>query len=77
MNVACFARWVNEDLLLNHAFEPGYPHKISQETARKWVHELCYHVLDSKKDTYVDGHERQDVTDYHSKFPRKMVLLDF
>ena len=25
MKVACFARWVNEDLLSNHALEPGYP----------------------------------------------------
>ena len=58
------ARWVNEDLLPNHALEPGYPRKISQETARKWLHELGFCVLDSKKGTYVDGHERQDVTDY-------------
>ena len=77
MKVACFARWVNEDLLPNHALEPGYPRKISQETARKWLHELGFCVLDSKKGTYVDGHERQDVTDYRAKFLRKMVALGF
>ena len=49
MKVACFARWVDEDLLQNHALEPGYPHKRSQETARKWLHELGFCVLDSKK----------------------------
>ena len=37
MKIASFARWVNEDLLLNHALEPGYPRKICQETARKFT----------------------------------------
>jgi hypothetical protein len=35
---------VNDDVL-----EPGYPHKISVETARKWLHELGFMVLDPKK----------------------------
>ena len=77
MKVACFARWVNENLPLNHALEPGYPRQISQEIARKWLHELGFCVLDSKKGTYVDGHERQDVTDYRAEFLRKMVALGF
>ena len=77
MKIACFARWVNEDLLPNHALEPGYPRKISQETARRWLHELGFCVLDSKKGTYVDGHERPDVTEYRGKFLRKMVALGF
>ena len=77
MKIACFARWVNEDLLPNHALESGYPCKLSQETARKWLHELGFCVLDSKKGTYVDGHERQDVTEYRAKFLRKMVALGF
>ena len=37
-------------LLLNHVLEPGYPRKISQETVRKWLHELGFCVLDSKKE---------------------------
>ena len=49
MKIASFARWVNEELLPNHALEPGYPCKLSQETVRKWLHELGFCVLDSKK----------------------------
>ena len=74
MKVACFARWVNEDLLLNHALEAGYPGKISQETARKWIRELCYRVHDSKKGTYIDGHEWQDVTD-NAPTPEALLSL--
>ena len=75
MKIACFARWVNEDLLPNHTLEPGYPRRISQETARKWLDELGFCVLDSKKGTYVEGHERPDVTEYRGRFLRKMVAL--
>ena len=77
MKIASFARWVNEELLPNHALEPGYPRKVSRETARKWLHELGFCVFDSKKGTYVDGHEWQDVTEYHAKFLCKMVALGF
>ena len=49
MKIACFARWVNEDLLPNHTLEPGYPCRISQETARKWLHELGFCVSIQKK----------------------------
>jgi len=29
MSTASFCQWVNNELLLNHVLEPGYPHKIS------------------------------------------------
>ena len=57
--------------LTNHALEPGYPCKRSQETARKWLHDLGFVSSIPKKGTHVDGHERQDVT------LRKMVALGF
>ena len=41
-----FCQWVNEDLLPNEVLEPGFPRRISVETARKWMHE----VQTAKKD---------------------------
>ena len=75
MNIRSFATWVNDVLLPSSGLEPGYPRKVSVETARRWLHELGFQVIDAKKGTYVDGHERLDVVDYCAKFLRKMVAL--
>jgi len=72
-----FCEWVNEDLLTNETLEPGFPRKISVETARHWLHELGFEVLTAKKGCFVDGHEREDVVEYRKKFLRKMVGLGF
>ena len=34
-------------------------------------------MIDAKKGTYVDGHERSDVVQYRAKFLRKMIALGF
>ena len=73
MNLGSFTAWVNQ-VLPNHGLEPGFPHKV---TARKWLHELGFHIIDAKKGTYVDGNERSDVVKYRAKFLRKMVALRF
>ena len=72
-----FREWVNNDLLPNETLEPGYPHRISVETSRKWMHHLGFEVVVKKKGTFVDGHERSDVVEYRQKFLRKMVGLGF
>ena len=59
-----FSLWVNDELLPNETLEPGFPRKISAQTARKWMHQLGFEVLESKKGTFVDGHEREDVVEY-------------
>ena len=74
LNLQSFTAWVNSVLLPNHALDPR---KISCETARKWLHELGFSVVDAKKGTYVDGHERSDVVEYRTQFLRKMVALGF
>ena len=56
-----FCQWINECLLVNQILEPAYPGHISIETARIWLLELGFTVMDHKKGTYVDGHERQNV----------------
>ena len=75
---ACsFCEWVNEELLVNETLEPGFPRKISVETARHWLHELGFEVLGAKKGCYVDGHERDDVVEDRRKFLCRMVALGF
>ena len=77
MTAGSFSRWVNEDLLPNETLPPGYPRQVSVETARKWLHHLGFEILDHKKGTYCDGHERSDVVEYREKFLRKMAGLGF
>ena len=72
-----FCQWVNDNLLPNETLEPGFPRKISVETARKWMHELGFEVVTKKKGTFVDGHEREDVVQYRKTFLRKMAALGF
>ena len=72
-----FCQWVNEVLLHNETLEPGFPRKIGVETSRKWMHEMGYEVLTSKKGAYMDGHERDDVVLYRKTFLRRMVTLGF
>lgn len=77
LTVASFCEWVNESLLPNETLEPGFPRKISIETARQWMHKMGFQVLTAKKGSFVDGHEREDVVDYRKKFLRRMIALGF
>ena len=77
MTTASLCQWVNNELLSNHVLEPGFPRKISIDTARRWLHHLEFRVLDRKKGIYIDGHEREDVVTYRQKYLRKMVSLGF
>ena len=72
-----FCRWVNESLLPNSILEPGYPRRISVQTARVWLHELGFEVIDQKKGVYIDGHERDDVVQHRQKFLRHLVASGF
>ena len=70
MTVSQFCHWVNKDLLPNETLEPGFPRKISVETARKRMHELGFEVVIKKKGTFIDGHEHNNVVEYRKKFLR-------
>ena len=72
-----FCLWVNECLLPNSCLEPGFPRKISVETARQWLHHLGFEVLSSTKGAYYDGHERPDVVASRKQFLRDMIGLGF
>ena len=77
LKTATFCEWVNQDLLPNTSLEPGFPRKISIETARKWLHELGFKVLTPAKGMFFDGHERDDVVEYRGNFLRKMIEVGF
>ena len=72
-----FCRWVNQCLLPNSTLEPGYPRKVSIETARKWLHHLGFQVLTVSKGIFIDGHERDDVVEARKIFLRKMTKTGF
>ena len=36
---------------------------MSVETARKWLHELGFEILQRSKGVFIDGHERPDVVE--------------
>lgn len=57
LTASLFCKWVNSILLPGETLAPCFPCNISVETARKWMHELGFSVIDKKKGTYVDGHE--------------------
>lgn len=77
LTIASFCHWINNDLLPNTFLEPGFPRHVSVETARKWLHELGFEVLSSKKGLYFDGHEREDVVRERSRFLKQMIGLGF
>ena len=74
---SAFCQWVNNDLLPNSVLEPGYPRRVSVETARKWLHELGFDILQLSKGVFIDGHERSDVVESRVKFLRTMTECGF
>ena len=43
------------DFLPNSVLEPGYPCRVSVETARKWLHVLGFEILQLSKGVFIDG----------------------
>lgn len=77
MTALSFCQWVNENLLPNIALEPGYPRRISVQTARKWLHHLGFMVISGKKGSFFNGHERDDVVAERKSFLTKMAEIGF
>jgi len=77
LTIHSFCEWINEELFPNETLEPGFPRRVFLETARKWLHQIDFQIIEKKKGTFVDGHERDDVIEYHSNFLRKIVGLGF
>ena len=74
---SAFCQWVNNDLLPNSVLEPGYPCRVSVETARKWLHDLRFEILQLSKGVFIDGHERSDVVESRVKFLKTMTACGF
>ena len=72
-----FCQWINETLLPNESLEPGFPRRVSVETARRWLHELGFETLSSSKGLFFDGHEREDVVEARGAYLLKMAEIGF
>ena len=71
-----FMAYVNSNLLTQLMHLPQhYPNSISLPTARRWMHQLGFSPTSSKKGTYFDGHEREDVKEFRKIFLRKLEIL--
>jgi hypothetical protein len=74
VTASAFCQWVNNDLLPNSVLEPGYPRRVSVETARKRHHELGFEILQLSKGVFIDGHERSDIIESRVQFLRTMRI---
>ena len=77
LTASAFCQWVNNELLPNSVLDPGYPRRVSVETARKWLHELGFEILQLSKGVFIDGHERPDVVESRVKFLKTMTECGF
>ena len=77
MTTLDLCKWINKPILPNSTLEPGYPRRVSEETARKWLLELGIEVLTAKKGIFSDGHERDDVIASRNEFIHKMIKIGF
>ena len=72
-----FCQCVNNDLLPNSVLEPGYPHRVSVETARKWLHDLGFEILLLSKGVFIDEHERSDIVESRVECLKTMSACGF
>ena len=49
LTTASFCRWINDELLPNVSLPPGFPRRVSVETARKWLHDQHQHRKKQKQ----------------------------
>lgn len=75
LTIASFCRWINDELLPNASLPPGFPRRVSLETARKWMHEMGFETLSVTKGMFFDGHERPDVVEARKQFLEDMVTV--
>ncbi len=58
LTIYSFCTWINDDFLPNETLQPGFPRRISTETARKWLHQLGFEVLKKRR-----GHLWMDMSE--------------
>ena len=77
MTAIDFCKWVDKSLLPNSTLEPGFPRNISAATARRWLHELGFQVIKTRKGIFIDSHERKDVVEERNNCLHRMVKIGF
>ena len=68
--------FVNTALLASCDLPENAPTRISLRCVYRCMHKMGFRYLRYKKGTFVDGHDREDVTEYHGMFLRKLNALD-
>ena len=69
---ATFANWVNSHLCQTLGF---LTHSVTPQPTIKWLHDLGFSPTLHKKGLHFDGHERQDVIEYHQIYQRKLEII--
>ena len=67
IDAASFSQWVSNDLHKVESLGLLRPARISERTARRWLHRLGFECKEYRKGTYTDGHERPDVVEYRTR----------
>ena len=67
--------WVNETLIPSLSVPDNYPKSISRVTAWRWMREMGF-VYKSKKNGFVDGHEREDVVKDRKDYLKRIHALE-
>lgn len=75
MTAITFVNWVNTDSLPNNHIPPSLSQSITPQIARKWLHNLGFCPISSKKGLYFDEHKQDDVVKYSKLFLCEIEIL--
>lgn len=75
MTAITFVNWVNTDSLPNNHILPSLSQSITPQIARKWLHNLGFCSISSKKGLYFDEHKQDDVVKYSKLFLCEIEIL--
>ena len=77
LTATSFCQWVNECLLVVEPLEPGYPQRITVETARKCLLALGFLLWSTKKEHIWMAMRGTMLFDIEKKFLRQLCALGF
>ena len=55
---------------------PQVPSSISERITIRWLHQLGFEPVFTKKGVYIDGHEHSDAVEYRKLYLRKLEILE-
>ncbi len=77
MTAVQFRSWVVDVLLPQvRVHHPQVPSSISDRTAVRWLYQIGFKPVSTKKGIFIDGHERSDVVEYWKLYLRNLEILE-